>query len=183
MAVVERMAKGVGAALQRKEDKRHLLGRGQFTSDLRFPGLRDVAFLRSPIAHGHIRRIDIPEDIRSQVVLASDLKGAQPIRAVTDAPGFKAADYPLLAFDKVLFVGQPIALCIGRTRAEAEDVAQQIDIEFEELPAVVDMQKALESAAPLLHESWEDNVYLTRDYEAGDLEQARQQAAVVVERE
>lgn len=183
MAVVERSEKGVGAALQRKEDKRHLHGRGQFTSDLRFPGLRDVAFLRSPIAHGRILRINVPDDLRSHVVLASDLKGAHPIRAVTDAPGFKAADYPLLASDKVLFVGQPIALCIGRTRAEAEDIAQQIDIEFEELPAVVDMQKALEDSAPLLHETWGDNVYLTREYEAGDLERARQDAAVVIERE
>src|SRR3546814_4907227 len=104
---------GVGAALLRKEDKRHLFGRGQFTCDLRFPNLHDVAFLRSPIAHGRIVRIDVPEAVRKQVILAADLKGAQAIRAVTDAPGFKAADYPLLAFDKVLFVGQPIALCIG----------------------------------------------------------------------
>lgn len=183
MTVLQRSTKGVGAALQRKEDKRHLLGRGQFTADLRFPGMRDVAFLRSPIAHGRILRIDVPESLRSQVVLAADLKGAQSIRAVTDAPGFKAADYPLLASDKVLFVGQPIAICIGRTRAEAEDIAQQIDLEFEELPAVVDMLKALEDPASLLHDAWGDNVYLTRDYEAGDLELARREATVVVERE
>lgn len=183
MAVLERSAKGIGAPLQRKEDKRHLHGRGQFTSDVRLPGLRDVAFLRSPIAHGRILRIDVPNELRSQVVLAGDLKGAHPIRAVTDAPGFKAADYPLLASDKVLFVGQPIALCIGRTRAEAEDIAQQIDIEFEELPAVVDMQKALEDASPLLHESWGDNIYLTREFESGDLDRARQDATIVIERE
>src|SRR3546814_15178327 len=93
-------------------------------------------------------------------MLAADLKGAQAIRAVTDAPGFKAADYPLLAFDKVLFVGQPIALCIGRTRAEAEDIAQQIEVEFEELPAVVDMLAALEPYSPLLHDVWGANLYL-----------------------
>src|SRR3546814_4979923 len=101
-----RSDKGVGAALQRKEDKRHLFGRGQFTCDLRFPNLHDVAFLRSPIAHGRIVRIDVPEAVRKQVILAADLKGAQAIRAVTDAPGFKAADYPLLAFAKVLLVGR-----------------------------------------------------------------------------
>src|SRR3546814_12273982 len=111
-----RSDKGVSAALQRNEDKRHLFGRGQFTCDLRFPNLHDVAFLRSPIAHGRIVRIDVPEAVRKQVILAADLKGAQPIRAVTAAPGFNAADYPLLAFDKGRFVGQPMGLCLGRTR-------------------------------------------------------------------
>src|SRR3546814_10529888 len=66
-----RSDKGVGAALQRKEDKRHLFGRGQFTCDLRFPNLHDVAFLRSPIAHGRIVRIDVPEAVRKQVILAA----------------------------------------------------------------------------------------------------------------
>jgi aerobic carbon-monoxide dehydrogenase large subunit len=175
--------KGIGARLQRKEDKRHLFGRGQFTSDIRVSNLHDVAFLRSPIAHGRILRIDVPEEIRNNVVLAADLVGTKPIRAVTDAPGFNASDYPLLADDKVLFVGQPIAMCIARSRAEAEDMAQQIDIEFEEFPAVVDMLEALEPDSPLLHESWGNNLFLKREFEAGDLDQARREATVVVERE
>lgn len=174
---------GVGARVLRKEDHRHLYGRGQYTADLKFPHVQEVAFLRSPIAHGRIRNIHVPDDLRDKVVLAGDLKGAHPIRAVTDAPGFNASDLPLLAFDKVLFVGQPIAMCIASTRAEAEDIAQAIDLDIEELPAVVTMPEALVPGATLLHEDWGNNVYLSRDFEAGDLDAAKAAASVVVERQ
>lgn len=176
-------SKGVGARVQRKEDRRHLHGRGQFTSDLRFTGLREVAFVRSSVAHGRIASISIPEEIRGQVVLADDLVSVKPIRAVTDVVGFKASDYPVLGSEKVLFVGQPIALCIGETRAEAEDIAQRVEVEYDELPAVFDMHKALDENAALLHESWGNNVFIAKDFEAGELDAARQTAAVVVERE
>jgi carbon-monoxide dehydrogenase large subunit len=174
---------GVGASVRRKEDRRHLIGKGQFTGDVKIPGLREAAFVRSPIAHGRIARIDIDPDDRAKVFLMGDLQGTRPIRAITDAPGFKAADYPLLAHDKVLFVGQPIAICIGRDRAEAEDIAQRVEIEFDELPAVVDIQGGLAEDAARLHEDWSDNVYLRRDYEAGDLEAVKRAASVVVERD
>ncbi len=174
---------GVGARLQRKEDRRFLIGRGQYTSDLRFSNMKDVAFLRSPVAHARIRAIAVPDDIRSRVVLADDLVGTKPVRAVTDAPGFQAADFPLLARDKVLFVGQPIALCIGDTRADAEDIAQQIEVEYDELPAVTGLLAALEPGSPLLHEHWRDNLYLGREYDFGDLESVIREATVVVERE
>lgn len=174
---------GVGASVRRKEDRRHLIGKGQFTGDIKVPGLQEAAFVRSPIAHGRIVRTDIDPQDRAKVFLAGDLKGAHAIRAITDAPGFKAADYPLLARDKVLFVGQPIAICIGKDRAEAEDIAQRVEIEFEELPAVVDIAGGLASDAPRLHEDWSDNVYLRREYESGDLESVEREATVVVERE
>ncbi len=173
---------GIGDAVRRKEDRRHLFGRGQFTADLRIPRLQEVAFLRSPIAHGRIRAIHVPEGLRDRVVLAGDLRGARSIRAVTDAPGFNAADFPLLASDKVLFVGQPVAMCLAPSRAEAEDIAQAIDLEIDELPAVVDMEAAVRPDAPLLHEGWGRNVFLTREFEAGDLERARAEAAVTIER-
>lgn len=183
MTEIRTLEKGVGARVRRKEDRRHLFGKGQFTADIKVPGLREAAFLRSPIAHGRIKRIDVPAEYRDRVVLAGDLKGAYPIRAVTDAPGFNAADFPLLAHDKVLFVGQPIALCIGRDRAEAEDIAQAIEIDFDEYPAVSDMDDALLPGAPLLHEAWGENVYLHRRHEAGDIAAAKAAATVTIERE
>ena len=127
---------GVGARVRRKEDRRHLLGRGQFTSDLRFPGTRDAAFVRSQVGHARIKSITVPPELRSRVILGGDLIGTKPIRAVTDVTGFKSSDYPILATEKVLFVGQPIALCIGDTRAEAEDIAQRVEVEYDELPAI-----------------------------------------------
>ena len=72
---------GIGARVKRKEDERHLHGRGRFVSDILLPNLHEVAFLRSPLAHGRIRGIDIPEDLKSRVYKAADLTGVVPIRA------------------------------------------------------------------------------------------------------
>ena len=180
---MEMSENGVGARVKRKEDRRHLLGRGQFTSDLRFPGTKDAAFVRSQVAHARIKSITVPPELRSRVILGDDLIDTKPIRAVTDVAGFKSSDYPILATQKVLFVGQPIALCIGDTRAEAEDIAQRVEVEYDELPAISDLTHALLPGAALLHEAWGDNLFIAKDFEFGDLDAARRDATVVVERE
>jgi carbon-monoxide dehydrogenase large subunit len=151
---------GVGARVARKEDDRHLRGRGQFVGDMTMPGMREVAFLRSPVAHARILRIEIPEELRARVFVAADLVGVKPIRAVSGLPGFKASEQPVLATGKVRYVGELIAACIAPTRAEAEDMAEQIIVEFDELPVVSDMLRARDADAPLVHEHWGDNVYL-----------------------
>src|SRR5260221_13772778 len=174
---------GVGARLPRKEDARHLRGRGQFVADLRFPHTREVAFVRSPIAHGRIRSITIPPEAKGKVFTAADFPDLKPIRAVPDIAGFKPSVQPALATDKVRYVGQPIAMCVGATRAEAEDLAQSIVVAFDELPAVVDMMAALKPGAPLLHEEWGDNLFIEKSHEAGDIDSIRGQADVVVTRE
>ena len=74
---------GIGARLIRKEDERYMRGRGQFVGDLRLAGMQDVAFVRSPIAHGRIREIATPEAIRDRVFTATDLDGVEPIRRPT----------------------------------------------------------------------------------------------------
>lgn len=151
---------GIGVRLERKEDDRHLRGRGQFVADLRFAGLQDVAFVRSPVAHARINAIHIPDHVRAQVFIADDLVGVKPIRAVSGLPGFKASDQPALARDKVRLVGELVAACVAPTRAEAEDIAALVEIEFDELPAVVDMRQALSPDAARIHEHWSDNVFL-----------------------
>ncbi len=171
--------KGVGAALRRKEDRRHLHGLGQFVSDIRLPGTLEVAFVRSPVAHGRIRSIDSPVKIYT----ARDFPDLKPIVAVTKIEGFKYSEHPALASERVRFAGEPIAMAIGATRAEAEDVAEAVSVEIEELPAVVDMLQALEPGAPLVREEWGDNVFVRRENEYGDLEAARRNAAVTVTRE
>ncbi len=88
---------GIGARLERKEDDRYMRGRGQFVADIRMAGLRDVAFVRSPVAHGRILGIDVPEAYRDAVFTAADMAGAKPIRAVSGLPGFKASEQPVLA--------------------------------------------------------------------------------------
>src|SRR5262245_47966960 len=114
---------GIGASVQRKEDDRFLRGKGQFVGDIRMPGMRDVAFVRSPVAHARLRRIDIPEKFRSAVFSATDLAGVKPISSSPPLRGFKHSTEPILASDEVRYVGEIIAMCVAPTRAEAEDIA------------------------------------------------------------
>ncbi len=151
---------GVGASVPRKEDDRYLRGRGEFIADIRLPGMREIAFLRSPMAHARIRSIRKPEGAEGAVFTAADLVGVKPIVANSRLPGFKPSEQPILAADKVRYVGEPIAACVAATRAEAEDLAAGIEVEFEELPAVVDMLAARQPGAALVHEEWGDNVFL-----------------------
>src|ERR1700757_3385020 len=92
---------GVGARVPRKEDDRHMRGRGQFIGDMKMAGMLEVAFLRSPMAHGRIKHIEIPEQYRSRAFIASDLTDVKPIRAVSALPGFKPSEQPGLASGKV----------------------------------------------------------------------------------
>ncbi len=135
-------------------------GRGQFVGDIRLPNMWDVAFLRSPYAHGRIQGLDIPEALKRQVFSAEDLKGVKAIRAVSGLPGFKVSEQPILAQDKVRHVGELVAMCVASSRAEAEDLVAQVGFRVEELRPVVDMEFSRTAQAPLLHEHWPDNVFL-----------------------
>jgi aerobic carbon-monoxide dehydrogenase large subunit len=154
---------GIGARLPRKEDGRYLRGQGEFVGDIHLPGLQEVAFLRSPLAHARLRSIRIDQAVRHRTFVADDLKGVSAIRADTALPGFKSSVQPVLAVDKVRHVGEPIAMCVAPTRAEAEDMAAKIEIDFDPLPAVCDLLEARRPGAPLVHEPWGDNVFLTTD--------------------
>ena len=176
--------KGIGARLLRKEDERHLHGRGNFVGDIGLPGLMEVAFLRSPLAHARIRSIAVPPEHRGRIFTAEHLAAAnvQPIRTSNTTPGFKFADYPILASGKVRMVGEPIAMCVAPTRAEAEDLCRQIALDLEELPAVVDAMKGLSDRSVLVHEHFGDNVFMTADMDV-NFEKFAAQADVVVRRE
>ena len=91
---------------------------------------------------------------------SADLKGVRQIRAVSGLPGFKASEHSILAQDKVRHVGEMAAICIAPTRAQAEDIAAQVSLDLEELPAVVDMRLGMGTDAPRLHDHWPDNVFL-----------------------
>ena len=173
---------GIGARLLRKEDDRYMRGRGQYVGDIRLPGMLEVAFVRSPIAHGRIRNIVIPPALRDRVFIAEDLTGISPIRADTALPGFKSSVQPILANGKVRYVGELVVMCIAPTRAEAEDIAGEIELDLEELPALHDMLAARKPDAALVHEHWGDNLFLTTSTEV-DFEAAIAKAAHSVTRE
>jgi carbon-monoxide dehydrogenase large subunit len=183
MTKTGKAGKGVGASLQRKEDRRHLHGKGRFVSDMRVPGMLEVAFVRSAYAHGAIKDISIPEEHAGKVFTAADFPHVKPIVAVPKVEGFKYSEHPPLATDRVRFAGEPIAMAIGATRGIAEDIADQVFVDVEELPAVVDLLAATKPGSPVMREEWGDNVYLQKDNVYGDLESARREAAVTVTRE
>ncbi|MFL1874702.1 xanthine dehydrogenase family protein molybdopterin-binding subunit [Hansschlegelia beijingensis] len=135
-------------------------GRGQYVADIRLPGMQDVAFVRSPLAHARIKGISVPPELRDRVFIASDLDGVKAIRAVSGLAGFKPSEQPPLARDKVRQVGELVAMCVAPTRAEAEDIAALVELDLEELPAVYDMRRARDEKASLVHEDWGDNVFL-----------------------
>ena len=165
-------ALGVGASLPRKEDERHLHGKGRFVGDIFMPNMLEVAFVRSSFAHGVIKSIEIPEAYRDQVFLASDFPNLKPIIAVPKVEGFKYSEHPALATDRVRFAGEPIAIVVARTRAEAEDIADAVYVDIEMLPAVVDVLDATAPGSPLIREDWGDNVYIEKTQSYGNLETA-----------
>ena len=134
--------KGVGARLARKEDARFLRGRGEYIGDMALAGMKEVAFLRAPVAHARVRAIRKPTGFEQQVFVNADLVGVKPIRAVTSLKGFKPSDQHALVKDKVRQVGELVAMVVADTRAEAEDIAERVEVDYEELPAVHDMLKA-----------------------------------------
>src|SRR5215204_4683211 len=153
-------AQGVGARLTRKEDDRFMRGRGQFVADIRLAGMQDVAFVRSPVAHARLHSVSAPDAVREQGFTAADLVDVKGIRAVSGLKGFKVSEQPILATDKLRFVGEPVALCMAATRAEAEDIAASVSLDFDILPTAHDMLQARQPGAALLHEHWGDNVFL-----------------------
>ena len=174
-------AKGVGARLPRKEDRRFLLGEGEYVANIRLAKMLDVAFVRSPVAHAKIREVRKPAGSEAAVFTAPDLAGVRPIRAVSGLKGFKASEQPILAHDKVRQVGELVAMCVAPSRAEAEDLADAVELSFDELPAVVDMIEARTKPPALVHEQWGDNVFLESLVE-DDLSAVKRDAAVAIRR-
>jgi carbon-monoxide dehydrogenase large subunit len=172
---------GVGASVARKEDERFLHGRGQYVGDFRIAGAREVAFVRSPVAHARLRHIHVPEQFRGAVFTAENLTGAKPIISAPPLKGFKYSVQPVLASGKVRYVGEMVAMCVAETRAQAEDIADAIRIDFEELAAVTDMLAACEPASPLVHEEWGDNIFIEFS-ENGPIEDVARTAAIKVTR-
>ncbi|MCR1781088.1 xanthine dehydrogenase family protein molybdopterin-binding subunit [Nocardioides carbamazepini] len=141
-----------GRALPRLEDPAILRGWGTYVADVaaRDPGCLHVRFVRSAHASGRILSITAPPGVT--MFTAADLDGVQPIRAVLHRPDFVAVATPVLATDVVRFVGEPIALVVADSEAEAEDALDRVEVEIEELPAVLSTQHAVSGHAPLVHD-------------------------------
>jgi len=158
----------------RREDARLLKGEGRYTADWNFPGQLYGAFLRSDRAHAVIQRIDT-EACRSAAGVVAVFTGEEVKHFKTPPPQVKfpgrggeairVPHRPTLALERVRYVGQEVALVVATSPAAAQDAAELIEVEYRELPAVVDGAVALAAGAPQLHDSVPGNVAF--DYEYG----------------
>ena len=180
--------KMVGAEVRRVEDPRVLLGKSQYVDDLALPDAVAVAFVRSPHAHARILSIDAHAaaaraDVQMVLTGADIAEGVKPLRVEYDpakAPTHKACDWPVLARDKVRFVGEAVAAVVATDRYAAEDAAALVEVDYDPLPVVHDAEQALEPDSPLVHEEWDDNVMQTLRAEIGEVATAFQDAECVV---
>ncbi|HEY4072819.1 MAG TPA: xanthine dehydrogenase family protein molybdopterin-binding subunit [Herbaspirillum sp.] len=173
---------GVGARVLRKEDARHLHGKGRFVADISMPGLQEVAFLRSPMAHARLNGLHKPKGHEDAVIFREDMTTSKDIVADSAFPSYKESAQPPLASGKVRFVGEPVAMAFAATRAEAEDIAEQVIADMAELPAVSDtyVSRAM-SADTRVHDHWTDNTFLTLQMDK-NFNEASSKATVVVSR-
>ncbi|MEM1267361.1 MAG: xanthine dehydrogenase family protein molybdopterin-binding subunit [Pseudomonadota bacterium] len=177
---------GIGASPKRREDVRFLTGKGQYTDDITVHGQTYVHFLRSDVAHGRIRSIDTSEAAGMPGVLriftGADFEGVGGLPCgwqVTDRTGqpMQEPPHPVLAQRKVRHVGDPIAAVVAESLAEARDAAAAIDIDIEELPAVIDMKAAIEAGAPKVHDDLTSNLC----YDWGFVEENREAVDQAIE--
>src|SRR5438128_11104004 len=156
----------IGQPLRRREDFKFVTGKGRYTDDLKVPGMLHMAVLRSPHAHAIIRQVDLSAAQASPGVRlalsGADLAGK--IGAIVPnwiMPGTKVPDRPVVAIDRVRFVGECVALVVAETQAMAHDAVALIDVGYEPLPAVVAEEAAIREGAPQPHDPVPDNIATT----------------------
>jgi carbon-monoxide dehydrogenase large subunit len=178
----------VGASLRRKEDPRFLRGRATYVDDLRRPGMVHAAFFRSDIPHGLLKSVDVSDALEVPGVLgvftAREIGPMlHPLIAHNARATYRESEVPILPHDKVLYVGQPIAVVIAESRHEAEDGVEAIHAQIETLPPVLDLRSATGPGAPNVHPAVPGNAYNHFHLVQGDIEKAFAEADFVLERE
>jgi carbon-monoxide dehydrogenase large subunit len=179
--------KWVGRALRRKEDPRMITGRGRYVDDISLPGMLHMAVVRSPEAHARIVSIDASgakELPGVHVFTGEDLDLAAPLPMAWVPPGveIKTPEHWPLARDTVKFVGQAVAVVVGESKYGVVDAAEQVVVEYDPLPVVVDPEAALEEGSALVHAEFGTNRTHEWGIGGGDMEAAWRDADVVVER-
>ncbi|MDD1529950.1 carbon monoxide dehydrogenase [Bradyrhizobium sp. WBOS7] len=153
---------GIGARVVRKEDKRFITGKGRYVDDIKLTGMTHAHFIRSPHAHAKVKKIDSSAALKMPGVVAV-LTGREIVDdkvgnlicgwAITSKDGspMKMGAWPAMAPETVRFVGQAVAVVIAESKNLARDAAEAVVVDYEELPAVADVQAAIKSGAPQLH--------------------------------
>jgi carbon-monoxide dehydrogenase large subunit len=175
----------IGQALRRREDFKFISGRGRYTDDLKVPGMLHLAILRSPRAHAVLNRVDLTAAKAAPgvrlVLSGADLAGK--IGSIIPnwiIPGTKVPDRPVVAIDRVRFVGECVALVVAETQAMAHDAVGLIEIDYETLPAVVDEDAAIRDGAPQLHYNVPNNITTLYKIGGGNYKKAAEEADQII---
>lgn len=162
----------IGKPMPLVEDRRFVRGRGRYINDLEMPGMLHIAMATSPIAHGRLLKVDVSQARGAPGVVAV-LTGQDVVEMMEPIPQElpipEVRWYPL-AIDKIRVAGEWTAAIVATSRAAAEDAAELVEIEYEELPPVVDPEEAMQPGAPILHEAHGSNVVWSDTYTWGDVD-------------
>ncbi|HEX7793062.1 MAG TPA: molybdopterin cofactor-binding domain-containing protein [Vicinamibacterales bacterium] len=162
MATSPVLPKLVGERVKRREDPRLIQGRGTYVDDLAVVGMRHMAFKRSDVAHGHIRSIDTSAAERMEGVEAV-FTGAQIAELLAPMPigtPFPSPEHRAVAVNTVRYPGEPVAVVVARDRYVARDAADAIVVQYEQLPAVVDVEQAMTGQPTVIHPAFPNNLAL-----------------------
>jgi carbon-monoxide dehydrogenase large subunit len=177
----------IGQPLTRREDPPLLTGRGRYVDDLAPEGALHAFVVRSPLAHARITGVDVSEAGEAPGVAAvftAENLAAAGVRPLPGAevlpPGGLNPPHPVLAGDKVLWAGQPVALVVADTPERAADAAELVVVDYDDLPAVTAALDAAADDAPLLHENTPGNIAFRKRLTAGDAAKAFREAAYTV---
>jgi aerobic carbon-monoxide dehydrogenase large subunit len=175
----------VGKSVPSKASLRHVKGQSQFVDDIKLYNGLYCAFVRSSYAHALIRHINTRAALNTRgvaaVITAEDLRGkVEPQEMKIPGASMKQFDYPFLAFERVRYVGEPIAAVVAANRYEAQDAVERVSVEYDPLDPVVDAEKALEPGSPLLYPKWGNNSMVKWEFSYGDIESAFSRADKIV---
>ena len=177
--------KFTGKPIKRKEDPRLVQGIAHYVDDLTLPGMLHLGIVRSPYAHARVRSIDVSKALAAPgvvtVLTAADVQGViGPIPCAAQIPDMKSAPRPVLATDEVRFVGEGVAAVVAGDSYALRDAVDLVEVDYEPLPAVVDLEKALRKDSPRVHDGLADNAAYHWALEGGDVKKAFKQADRVV---
>lgn len=167
----------LGARVKRVEDPRLITGHGSYVTDIELPGMLHASFVRSPEAHALIRGVDVDAARATPGVVAvftgEDLRDATTaIRADAGYPTWQSSARPILAVDRVRFVGEAMVMIVAEDRYIAEDAGSLVVLDLDPLAPVMTMDQALAQDVQPIHEGWTSDCYLTRIKDTGDVDAA-----------
>ena len=185
MATMAGPSRLIGAPIKRREDPRLVQGLSHYVDDIKLVNTLHCTFLRSDYAHADIKSIDTEaaENLSGvvKVITGSDIAGkVGSIPCAAEIEGLKVPDHPALAVGRVRFVGEPIAAVVATDPYIARDALDLIEVEYDELPAVVDLDAAIESDSTVIYDEFDDNIAFTMPLDAGDVDAAFAEADHVV---